>query len=173
MSAVDLINATESFLCYPMPSSGDSPIYKFGIDSSNTLSYYAYDTLIWQVIPNQQEESTACIVFGNCESPDMVFFRLQNSGSLAGYDADTIKVWDSHENVDGNGEYTAEGVFGANGPTDAVADKVSSSKLFMNDEGIFIESPEEEVTWRVLSPGWEAPTVSPTTSPISTAETQP
>jgi hypothetical protein len=170
MSAGDLITATESILCYPMPSSGVSPIYKFGIDSSNTLSYYAYDTLIWQAVPNQQEESTACIVFGNCESPDMVFFRLQNSGSLAGYDADTIKIWDSHENVDGNGEYTAEGVFGADGSTDAAADKVSSSTLYLNDEGVFIESPGEEVTWRVLAPGWEEPTVSPvdapTTSPV-------
>jgi hypothetical protein len=100
MSSGDLIKANESILCYP----SSYPRYKFGIDSTNTLAYYMYDTLVWRAVPTV-EESTACIVFGNCIRPSMAFFRLQTGGSLAGYDADSTKIWDSHENIDDNGEY--------------------------------------------------------------------
>eukprot|EP00956_Cyclotella_meneghiniana_P026717 scaffold58456_cov66-Cyclotella_meneghiniana.AAC.1 len=158
LSPGDLVKANEFILCYPQ--SDDSPIYKFGIDSTNTLSYYVYDTLVWRAIPSNVQESTACIVFGNCEEPAMVFFRLQNGGSLVGYDGDTTKIWDSHEDVEENGEY----VMGENNaPPDAVGDKVTGSTLFMNEEGVFIQSPEEEVTWRIAAPDWEAPSVSPVT----------
>lgn len=119
-----------------------------------------YDTLIWRAIPNANiQESTACIVFGNCEEPAMVFFRLQNGGSLVGYDGDTTKIWDSHEDVEENGEYA----MGADAPPDAVGDKITGSTLIMTEEGVFIQSTEEEVTWRIVAPDWEAPSVSPVT----------
>ena len=166
MSPGDLLKATESILCYPMPSSTSSPIFKFGIDSSNTLSYFIYDTVVWRAVPSSPTASTACIVFGNCDA-SMVFFRLQNGGSLVAYDADTTKIWDSHENIEGNGEYfeSGGGVFNGDGNTGYVSEKVSGSKLFLNEEGVFIESPEEEVTWRLLAPSWEAPSASPVEAP--------
>ena len=97
----------------------------------------------------------------------MVFFRLQNGGSLVAYDGDTTKVWDSHENIEENGEYVVPegGVFGGDGNTDYVSEKVPGSVLFLNEEGVFIESPGEEVTWRLFAPDWEAPSKSPVEAP--------
>lgn len=161
LSPGDLIKANESILCYP--SGSNKPIYKFGIDSTNNLAYYVYDTLIWRAVPTV-EESTACIVFGNCDSPSMVFFRLQNGGSLVGYDGNTAKIWDSHENIEENGEYIDGGVFNGD-DTDATGEKVSGSTLYLNEEGVFIESPGEAVTWRLFAPDWEAPSVSPVDAP--------
>lgn len=96
-----------SILCYPMPSSGKEPIYKFGIGSDNNLAYYAYDQLIWKAVPPNADESTDCIVFGNCDPPPMSFFRLQNKGSLVGFDGNKNKIWDSHEDIENNGKYSS------------------------------------------------------------------
>ena len=155
-----------------MPSD-DTTIYKLGVDSSNNLAYYVYDTLVWSAVPVSQEESTACTDFGNCDGPSMVYFRLQNGGSLVGYDIDTVKIWDSHENVEGNGEYSTTGVFGGDGSEDAVSDKVSGSTLSMNEEGVFIKSTSEEVTWRIFAPNWDAPTKSPVKSPTAEPTNKP
>eukprot|EP00956_Cyclotella_meneghiniana_P013886 scaffold20357_cov39-Cyclotella_meneghiniana.AAC.3 len=153
------LKSTGSFLCYPMPSSGKEPLYKFGIGSDNNLAYYAYDKLIWKAVPPSMEESKDCIVFGNCDPPPMAFFRLQNKGSLVGFDVNRNKIWDSHENIENNGKYSL-GVFLGDGSTDAVGDPISGSTLGMSDEGIFIQSSGEEVTWMVLAPEVEAPSSS-------------
>jgi hypothetical protein len=57
--------------------------------------------------------------------------------------------------------------------TDAPGDKVSGSTLYMNAEGVFIESPTKEVTWRIFGTGWKAHTSSPVNAPnvSSVAET--
>jgi hypothetical protein len=37
----------------------------------------------------------------------MSFFRLQNKGSLVGFDGNKNKIWDSHEDIENNGKYSS------------------------------------------------------------------
>ena len=96
--------------------------------------------------------STACIVFGDCDTDDeddnesttaidqddntattvdntVQFFRLQAGGSLAAYNAQRTKIWDSHNvnNVDGS-----------NNNAIVIMDKISGSILQINEKGVVI-----------------------------------
>jgi len=173
-----------SYLCHPMTN----PIYKFGIDSSNQLAYYVNNQLTWMATPPPPETS-ACIVYGKCSTP-LHFFRLQSSGSLAGYDEGRNKVWDSHldggmhvENADsgngsnGNGE--DDGVNGDN--PNLVSEKQSGSTLeIMEDGSVVIHDEGGVVTWRIDAPAEELelvevtnkPTMKPTIAPTTKSPTK-
>lgn len=88
---------------------------------------------------------------------------MQNGGSLSAYDTDRNKIWDSHENVDSNGEYSSD-LAGVSQQLNALNEKVSGSTLKMSERGVFIYEGEV-VTWQIASPEWSAPTGKPSSMP--------
>ena len=155
----------------------DNPKYKFGIDNNDELSYYVNESTsqstsstsssswkkLWSATPPPPETSS-CIVFGQCSTP-LQFFRLQTPGSLAGYNGERVKVWDSHEH---GGEYTdfatelgvglgggsdnTPGESNAGGIPNVISDKANGSTLELTDEGVIIYDGSGAVTWRVDAP---------------------
>ncbi|KAL7485625.1 hypothetical protein ACHAW6_011217 [Cyclotella cf. meneghiniana] len=89
---------------------------------------------------------------------------MQNAGSLAGYDAERNKIWDSHSDADANGRYS-DLFDGGEGEVNVVADKIAGSSLVVDEEGVAIVSEGGDVTWRVVGPNWDAPTRSPVDMP--------
>ena len=100
------------------------------------------DEKVWHATP-PDPDTTACVAFGrDACAVDLRFFRLQNPGSLAGYDPLRTKAWDSHLAA-------AENVLG---------EKRARSTLVVDSRGVTIAGPDGVATWRIDAPATGAPT---------------
>jgi len=144
--------------------------YKFGINTSNQLSYYSNDIKLWYALippPSNDEtnaDNTMSSSFVNPSSSqeeqqqpqeEVYFFRINQSGSIAAYNINRLKIWDSHLNL---GVYTQEGDEEV-GVSNMVNEKISGSILQITENGnVVIQSENDEsddevvVTWSINAP---------------------